>query len=174
MGIRVAIKYNQLKSFTAKTLRQTRDNWASHAGDEAFSLELGPIFEWIGERLRSKAQAETAYYGLFEGSELHAAAIVEVITTPKTKGPMIKMLKVIISPQFWDTVTYRKEVLLIFLGAIAGCINLSMKRGSKILKLYGRNNELLSVMIEVHTELSKNPIAGLSASIQGRWLVLEG
>jgi hypothetical protein len=170
----VAIKYDHLTAFTPKTLKQTMENWSAHAGDEAFSLELGPMFGWIGERLKSKMQAETAYYGLFEGADPFAVAVVEVITTPKTKGPMIKMLKVIISPQFWDTVTYRKEVLLVFSGAITGCINLSVKRGSKVLKLYGRNNELLSVMIELHTELSKHPIAGLSASIQGRWLVLEG
>ncbi len=169
------IKYSNLASFTKQSFADTKNNWIAYAGCQpVFSLECGPIFDWIEERLLEDKNSDTSAYGLFEPGSSTAVAIVEVVNSTKTKGPMIKMLKVIFSPQFWDTVAYRQEILNIYVGAIGGCVKLSMKRKTKILKLYGRTNELLSVMMDLHTELVKTPINGVKAKIEGRWLVLEG
>ncbi len=171
----MTLKYSNLALFDEQTLEDTRQNWTAFAGSHSvFALECGPIFDWMEERLGEEKTLETVAYGLFESGYTTAAAIVEVVNSAKTKGPMIKMLKVLVSPQFWDTVANRQEVLNIFIGAIAGCVNLSVKKKTKILKLYGRTNELLSVMMDIHTRLVSSPINGISATIEGRWLVLEG
>lgn len=168
----MTIKYRDLTLFSNTSFLATKANWEAIAGSDAFNLEYGPIFDWIDERV-GKTHLDVMAYGIFEAGSPHASGIVEIINSSKAKGPMIKMLKVIISPQFWDISVHREEILKIFLGAIAGCIILSKTKRSKVLKLYGRSNELFSILVSLHTSFVEEPIDGLTAKIEGRWLVLE-
>ena len=100
----MTLKYSNLALFDEQTLEDTRQNWTAFAGSHSvFALECGPIFDWMEERLGEEKTLETVAYGLFESGYTTAAAIVEVVNSAKTKGPMIKMLKVDSLESFTET-----------------------------------------------------------------------
>jgi hypothetical protein len=60
---------------------------------------------------------------------------------------------------------------IFFAGAIFGTIDLSVKISSDTVKLYGRSDELLSLLHSLHIHLNRSPkLMSTTVTMQGRWL----
>lgn len=165
---------HKLTVFSERALEDTRSNW--FAFGEASVAVNSRLFENIQVRLGNElANHESIYYGLFDPSEAFATAIIEVVTSPKAKGTMTKILNVDLSPKLWDISNCRREIIDIYVSLIPKSLDLStqMKKGY-LLKLYGRTPEFLSVLFSIHAALAEKPPKPIKrVDMDGRWLVIE-
>lgn len=100
---------------------------------------------------------------------------MEVVSSPN-KGGMTKLLKVFITPQYWEVKEHENEVVNIFIAAINGSLSISSQVKSKTVKIYGRTDSLLDLLIKVHDTITKSVIdqsSQITSSIGGRWLEIS-
>lgn len=161
-----------LKQFSKESLLTTKDAWRTAAGEDEFSVECTPIFEWAENHISYIPQADSHAYGVFRNGDAAADAIVEVIETKRGQKGLSKLLRVVVSPSYWEVDKHREMILDIYTDAIFGTIQLAMRKGVSVVKLYGRTDQLMSILESLHSHIQRKPIAGVHAAISGRWLVL--
>lgn len=164
-----------LKPFTPKTLESTKKDWEKIAGGDEFATEYGFVFEWAGQHIDyDNGHNDSLAYGLFKTKSTKASAIVEVIQRMQARKGLTKMLKLWITPQYWDTETHRMEIASIMIHSILGTMVLSKQNQSKTVKIYGRTSQMLSILHTVHTMFSemiaKGDAPGVAVNIVSRWL----
>lgn len=166
----------KLAAFVADTVSSTKNNWTAISGEEAYIAEYSRLFESVEAHVGNENNNhESIYYGLFENEEDFASSIVEVVTSPKAKGTMTKILNIDMSPKFIEAHNFHHEIIEIHVNVITKSLTLSksVQKGYQ-LKLYGRTNEFLSVLHSIHAVLAKNkPKSIKKVDMQGRWLVIE-
>lgn len=163
-----------LSCFTDVALLATKSNWLAF-GDESLAVN-SRLFENIQAHIGNEDKDhESIYYGLFESGNDFAVAIVEVVTSPKAKGTVTKILNVDLSPKLWDISTSRRDIIDIYVSLIPKSLGLSTKKKKGyLLKLYGRTTEFLSVLYSVHVAIAENKPASIKKiDMDGRWLVIE-
>lgn len=168
----------KLNEFTATSLLETRDRWQSIAGEDEFSLEHGHLFEWAETHIDYAPEAsDSVAYGMFSEDTGRAEAIVEVIQNRKGIYGTTKMLKLLIGPKYWNAGSHLDEISQITLKALIGTIELSRQNHSRTVKIYGRNDHMLSILHSVHIKLQDGIAAGnlkdIGVSIKDRWLIIE-
>lgn len=171
-------KKHTLKCFTQKTLESTKDNWRKHAGADEFETEYGLVFEWAAGHIDyAKGSHDSLAYGLFSSRSTRAAAIVEVIQRSQVRKGLTKMLKIWITPEHWDASSNRMQIASLMVDAMLGTIELSTQNRSKTVKIYGRTEQMLSILHTVHTTLSQKIVAGelkgVQVNIVDRWLEIK-
>lgn len=173
-----------LKAFTDKTLSSTTEEWTQYiAANEMFDLEYRRVLETASKQINYKAppNGEPMSYGVFPKAGGSAVAIVSIVYTPRpgaTKG-WLKMLEVSVAPQYDELnvagdIQKYQELLWIFSAAAIGTLALSDVHKSKVVKLYGRNESMLRLLVAVGEKLQQKTVDGVTASMQGRWLVIGG
>ncbi len=156
-------------------LIDTKKSWELVVGVDEFTSEYGALFEWLQtHREYQGANGDSVAYALVQEGHKVASAFIEVVSSPN-RGGLTKLLKVFITPQFWDVADHQTEVVKIFVMAIKGAIEISNDNGSRTVKIYGRSNSLLSLLHTIHVamieDLDEN--SGIQVLIQGRWLVIS-
>lgn len=172
------MKNYELKQFTPKTLASTRRDWEHVAGKDAFATEYGLVFEWTEKHIDyANGHNDSLAYGMFAPRAQKAVAIVEVIQRKVARKGLTKMLKLWITPEYWDAAASRKEIAHVMLSAMQGTLLLSKNNQSKTVKIYGRNEQMLSVLHTVHIMLSelieKEDLKGIAVNIVDRWLEIK-
>lgn len=165
----------QLRPFTDESFVATRENWQAQAGKAEFASEYSAIFSWADTHRDYGEDAKVGdshAYGLFAPKVDTACAMVDVVLHKKGRRGVTKLLKVYITPEYWNVTEHQDQVLEIFVGAIAGTIALSKQAQSREVKLYGRSQELLSLLHTLHVHLNRNldKLPGIAAAMKGRWL----
>lgn len=166
----------QMRRFTVRTLAATRRSWRKEAGEEAFLTECAPIFDWADPRTNYDAQkkGDSLAYGVFAPGSLSADALVEVVVSEVRAGRMTKLLKVFVAPSYWTGGQNNDQLARLFAAAIAGTIRLSSDTRSRIVKIYGRSEELLSLLYQVRNLLEQHAEElNIHCSMQGRWLEIS-
>ncbi len=172
------MKDYELKKFTEKTLNSTKRDWEKVAGSDAFATEYGFVFDWTESHIDyQKGQNDSLAYGMFAPRAQKAIAIVEVIQREQAKKGLTKMLKLWITPEYWDADSNRREIASIMLCAMQGTLLLSKQNQSKTVKIYGRNDQMLSVLHTVHVMFSdlidKGELSGVTVNVVDRWLEIK-
>ncbi len=109
-------------------------------------------------------------YGLFPPDEGAAQAILDVVLQ-KSRGGLAKLLKITVSPDYWAGGSKQHDMATIFASGIIGTILLSKESQSRTVKIYGRTEELLSILHTVRNVLEADAQKlGIRCAIQGRWL----
>ncbi|WP_143010712.1 hypothetical protein [Cupriavidus necator] len=128
-------------------------------------------------------QGDSLAYGIFPiDNGGGAVAIADIVYTARP-GPdvgWLKMLEVSLSPAVDPSVQQLQSVIStavgVYLAAITGTLKLTGTHRSRVVKLYGRNESLLTFLTALSThltnELQQLGLDGLSVRMEGRWLVI--
>lgn len=167
----------RIQKINQELFDNTKSAWSLIVGSEVFTSELGALFEWIDcHRTYDKPMnGDSLAYALVAGEQKVAAGFMEVVSSPN-KGGMTKLLKVFITPQYWEVKEHENEVVNIFIAAINGSLSISSQVKSKTVKIYGRTDSLLDLLIKVHDTITKSVIdqsSQITSSIGGRWLEIS-
>lgn len=167
-----------LKQFTKESIAATRDAWKVFLDEhDMFDLEyLRAIDAAAGNMDYQQASDNEFVYGVFsEGTDV-ASGLVSVLHR-RRPGPdvgWLKMMQVDLSPTLDEAhvtadISKFSEVIDVYVAAIVGAIDLQRVHPAKVLKLYGRNQHLLSILTAVAKGLAEH----LPVAMDGRWLVIR-
>lgn len=162
----------RIQQIDSATLESTRKAWELAVGVEEFASEFGAIFEWIdGHYDYAEPRGNSLAYAIVEDGQQIAAAFVDIVST-NTNGGLTKLLKVFITPHFWDAEQHEVEIVQIFVAAINGVVAISNGNKSRILKIYGRTNSLFNLLENIHGSIMADADLQhlFTSSIKGRWL----
>lgn len=161
------------QKLTNESLDATRAAWALTVGDDVFISEFGALFEWIESHMNYDSPPETGSlaYAIVDDGFNTASAFIEVVGS-NTRGGLTKLLKVFVTPQYWNIAEHQNEVVNIFIAAIQGAVAISSDNCSKTIKIYGRTDSLLSLLHTIHVSIMSNEKVNqaVTASVKGRWL----
>lgn len=165
----------QLSQFTDRSFADTRQNWEDQAGKAEFASEYSAIFSWADAHRDYDIDpkvGDSLAYGLFAPKSNTACAMVDVVLHKRGRKGVTKLLKVFVTPEYWNVTEHQDQILEIFTSAIAGTIQLSKRVQSGEVKIYGRSEALLSLLHSLHVHLNKNieKFPGIAAAMKGRWL----
>lgn len=160
-----------IKKFTQRNLASTRRAWQK-AADAAYATECLPILEWVEGHMdyANPNTGDSFAYGLFSPESQAAEAILDVVLQ-KNRGGLTKLLKITVSPDYWAGGAKQHDMATIFASGIIGTILLSKESQCRTVKLYGRTEELLSILHSVRNVIEVDAQKlGIRCTIQGRWL----
>lgn len=170
----------QLRQFTEESFVATKENWQGIAGEDEFMSEFGVVFEWLGDN-RDYANGGKAGnslgYGLFYGENGHACALAEVVARPMVRGGLTKLLKVLITPEYWNIEEHAARIVDIYSAAILGTIELSEAVQARTIKLYGRGDQMMKLLRSINDSVNKrfSESAGgrIKSAMKGQWLEIS-
>ncbi len=159
-----------------KLLNDTRQVWELTVGKDEFASEYGALFDWIGSHINyDQPSGASLAYALVEEGKKVASAFIEVVATDN-RGGLTKLLKIFITPQYWNIAEHQAQVVMIYVDAIKGAVDLSMQNQSGTFKIYGRTDSLLSLLhtirLTILDEIGEEA-SPVSIQMQGRWLVFS-
>jgi hypothetical protein len=157
----------QLIPFTNETLEQARGEWEAIAGNDAFDVELSPVFVWVESHMVATPNDSVALC-LWNKDIDRIDAIVEVVDS--RKGQLSKLLKVIPSPKFWDTNSSRADIIQLYFEVFFNVITGGGFTASRKVKLYGRDDEMMSLLRSIHAHWA---IQNSTAEFEGRFLAIS-
>ncbi|MBH9725143.1 hypothetical protein JAO10_32960 [Burkholderia contaminans] len=172
-------EHSSLKPFDAALLQATKDDWRRTIHNSGIlNLDYERLLESIDNHIdyTGGGNGDHLAYGVFKKGEDHACAIVHVVYTKKpapTRG-WLKMLELRLAPQYDQTLIVRDadtmiDVLKIYAAAIGGTFRLQAVHASNVVKIYGRNSDLLQLLVSLLPFLQAK---GFNAKMEGRWLVI--
>ena len=176
----------ELRPFNADTFELTREEWLSGADSSgASSLPYEKTLEWAAKRMKydEPHQGDSLAYGIFPTDNGGGAVAIADIVYTARPGPdvgWLKMLEVSLSPTIDPSVQQLQSVISmvvgVYLAAITGTLRLTGTHRSRVVKLYGRNENLLTFLTALSTQLTSElqqlGLDGLSVRMEGRWLVI--
>lgn len=168
---------------TVDNIKAAESLWSEITDEDLFYLEYNTIIEWAASHLHEKCgenAGDSVAYGVFESATGNLVAVVDVVFKAgfRPKDRWVKMLKVNLSPLYSEYELAQNpakldDVIDIHFGAIRGTIELTGVQNAKIVKLYGRNENLMLLLTGINKVLNERKIAGYDSAMHGRWLVLE-
>lgn len=168
---------------TGDIIRAAESLWNEIADEDLYYLEYNPLIEWAASHLPENGDenpGDSVAYGVFEAQSRSLVAIVDVVFKAgfKPQNRWIKMLKVNLSPLYSEYELAQnpgklEDVIDIYFAAITGTIELTDIQNAKIVKLYGRNENLMLLLTGINKVFNEKKIAGYESGMHGRWLVLE-
>lgn len=150
---------------TPEIISSTKSVWIGICGEDEFASEYGTQLDWAAQNLENT-------YALIENGHKAATALMEVFQSGQNGG-LTKLLRVMITPQYWDIAEHQGRVAKIYLEAIKQAIAISNHNKSKTYKIYGRTPEMLSLLYMIHSETSKEFKEIMNIDMKGRWLVFS-
>lgn len=149
------------------------------------SLEFEKTAAWVAAHSDYTASGDSYAYGIFSEDNSSACAVVDIVYSRRA-GPDIgwlKMLELTMSPEYSqsqiNTADALLEIIRIYVAAILGTIALTDTHKARIIKLFGRNDQLMTMLASVHLHLSSEAKLAadnkqlLTSRIDGRWLVIS-
>lgn len=172
----------KLDKFSSETFKITSEEWIASAGSFGIpSLDYERVLEWARNRINyENVHNDSVAYGVFKDGAEESLAIVDIIYS-KRPGPDIgwlKMIDISMSPAYSPTEVESNaeklaEVLDIYSEAIIGTIQLTSNHNARVIKIYGRNDHLLQLLIALNERLRAKFTEKLTTKFEGRWLVIS-
>ena len=172
-----------LKKFNEESIEDTESAWLNAADSYGIpTLDYELVLTWMKSHVNYDVEHDSSAYGIFSEESTEADAIVDVVYT-KRPGPdvgWIKMLRVWLSPKYSPAELESdndkiNEVLDIYTESIKGTILLTGTHTAKVIKLYGRDNNLLLLLQALKERLSSSDAFNqkIKAKMEDRWLVIS-
>jgi hypothetical protein len=171
-----------LVKFTGETLTAARARWLEKATElEIPALDYEMIFDWAEKRIDYSASTGDSYaYCMFDSEANEAVAVVDIVYSrrPGRDIGWLKMLSIKLSPWFApsqiETDSERlKRALDIYAAATLGTVELTGHHTARVVKLYGRNDSLLRLLLALFERLTGLADGNFTAKMEGRWLVIS-
>lgn len=174
----MALKVSQ---FDAKLIEATREAWIDSAENLGIpSLDYERVLAWAESHLNyaDANSPDSLAYGVFEDGEKEALAVIDVVYS-KRPGPdvgWLKMLSVSLGPvlspaQIDADPTKLAQVIDIYAEATSGIIQLTEAHKARVIKMYGRNDSLLKLLVALNERL-RTTLPNCHTKMEGRWLVV--
>jgi hypothetical protein len=172
----------QLKNFTSQSLASTEQAWNTdlESANNVFPWDTWRIIELAksqdSEERLSKGNSGNFVYGIFEGDSSVADAI-DMVVLSKTTRMVVKLLDCFVRPSISEA-AYNKgieaisKLSKIYISAIYGVIEISDRHTMRTVKVYGRSDNLLTILATI-AQLLNTQVSSFLASIEGRWLVVN-
>jgi len=157
----------QLRQIDTHRLDEIRNRWRGIAGEDEFDIEFAGLFQWCSTHLIPQ-EGDSQAWELHNTDNAECDAIVELVDSKR--GALTKLLKLFLSPVFWDVEARREEVISLHIDAFVEVIKNGVLRGAKDVKLYGRNDLTLSLLRSIHAHWK---VEGTNAHFQGRFLTIS-
>jgi hypothetical protein len=176
----------ELKKFTEDSLKSTIASWISSAENLGIpSLEYEVNLAWTENHIEYETDnnlltCSSLAYGIFESESDEAVAIVDIVYSHRS-GPDIGWLKMLsvklgptLSPLEVDSDTSKlAQVIDIYAEAIIGTISLTSDHKARVIKLYGRNEKLLTLLVALNERLHILLKDTCHTRMDCRWLVIS-
>lgn len=169
----------KLSQFDAEKLAATQVAWASTAEDLGIPmLQYEKVLTWVTGHVDYEAKNGDSYaYGIFEDENADAVAVVDIVHSTRVQNVgLIKMLEVTLGPRFAPVVEMLPDVyenlLNIYTQAIVGTVQLTSAHPARIIKMYGRDDDLMKLFLSLNRYLNVQADAPYASKIEGRWLVI--
>lgn len=170
----------RLKAFKLESLQATREKWAESAEElDIPFLDYEVLLDWAENHIDyDAANGDSFAYGIFEGKNSAALAVVEIVYARRAGGNWLKMLSVKLGPMLAPAVIEGEpgrivELIDIYAEAVVGTLVLTGSHKAKVVKLYGRNESLLKLIAALHERLKASMADKLVSKMEGRWLVIK-
>jgi hypothetical protein len=170
-----------LTQFDEKTLNEAKNAWFEMAVKlDMPSTEYEKIFEWAEKRINyENGNGDSLAYG-FYGQSKECLAVVDIVHDKRgiaDKG-RLKMLTVNLCPKFSTSqieadVNKIEQVLDVYSEVTIGTIMLTSVHKSSIIKLYGRDDPMLNLLLALKERINGHEKIPLKANMEGRWLSLS-
>ncbi|WP_426075787.1 hypothetical protein [Janthinobacterium sp. PSPC3-1] len=167
--------------FTQESLAVTRQAWLASATElDMPVLDYEVTLDWTASHLEYETvQGDSLAYAIMNGEDT-ALAILEIVYT-KRAGPdvgWLKMLSIKLSPEFSPAeIDGKPEKILAVVGmytaAITGTLQLTNSHNARVVKLYGRDNNLSALLKAIKEQLETLAAEKFEVEFNGRWLVIS-
>lgn len=144
----------KLAQFDAAKLSATQTAWVSSAEDLGIpSLSYEKAMSWVeGHMDYAEKKGDGYAYGIFDDGREDAVAIVDIVHSTRVGKDigLIKMLEVTMGPLYAPSNTAPEalgEALRIYADAIVGTIALTSELPARVIKLYGRDDDLMKLFV---------------------------
>lgn len=158
----------QVREFDATRLAQVKHAWKGLAGDDEFALELAGLFVWSEAHIAPQS-GDSRAWELYNKDNARCDAIVELVDGHD--GKLTKLLKLFLSPEFWDIDAHYDRVASIYIDTFIAVIQQGLISGTRDVKLYGRSPMMLSILRSIHAAWPEREV-GAKAAFHGRWLTI--
>jgi hypothetical protein len=165
--------------FTEASLAATRKTWLESAAVlDIPSLDYEVLLGWAEKHIAyDGANGDSFAYGIFEDASPYALAVVEIVYTQRPRGGWLKMLSVKLGPMLAPAVVEADaskmlQVIDIYADATIGTLLLTWSHTAKVVKLYGRNESLLKLLVALNERLKALMADRMATKMEGRWLVI--
>lgn len=168
----------EMKQFDDASLEATRINWLSTAEDLALpSLTYEKTLAWAASHMNYVEKKNDGYaYGIFAVGSNQAVAVVDIVYSTRVRDVgLIKMLEVTMGPDLAPSVITAEsysQLISIYGQAITGTIALTAAHPARIVKLYGRDDDLMKLFAALNHTFNSIPTSPIKSKIESRWLVV--
>ncbi|WP_417540733.1 hypothetical protein [Microbacterium maritypicum] len=154
-----------LRPVTAASLAAIASDWEAISGADEFQIELASAFEFA----RTHPDEVLDLYDTQEG---RTDALVEIVRSDRAS--MSKLLKLWVSPQFWEisSSALRDQLVELHASSFALVIFHGMNNNMDTVKLYGRTDAMMDVLRSLSDSWDTLGITGWSSRLDGRWLAI--
>lgn len=166
-----------------EALSASLSKWRDQASKyDFFPEDVDRKLAWAQEALSLKKHPDAHQvipYGVFldEGEESAIAVCELVLSNRGTKvGKWLKLLRITLSPEIEILAEEKdtnavKTAIAVYRTATVGAFSERLNHSADTLKLYGRNQEQLELLIALLSTVEDAP--SLEATREGRWLILR-
>ena len=174
----------EFRQFDANDYDATRKKWLEESVQyDCFPAEVegkfDPVKAWL-DGAGADEPHRTVHYGVFQPGQNIAVAHCEMVLSNKGSRAekWLKLIKLTLSPEV-DTLQLQEDMAAIqtavkaYRTAVLGSFAERAAHDADTLKIYGRNEEQLRLLIQMMSLINEDQAAGLSATKEGRWLVLR-
>lgn len=174
----------EFRQFDLQDYEATRAKWLEESVTyDCFPAEvegkLDPVKAWLDGHGADEPN-KTVHYGVFQPGQKVALAHCEMVLSNKGSKVQtwLKLIKLTLSPEV-DTLQLQEEMAAIqtavkaYKTAVLGAFAERVVLDADTLKIYGRNEEQLRLLIQMMSLINEDQAAGISATKEGRWLVLR-
>lgn len=169
----------QLQEFSKDSLKAAREHWINQACESDLpTTEYEMVFEWAKTRIVYKSRTSDSYaYGIINTATQECCAVVDIVYRQQGADGWLKMLSVHLSPAFATSelerdVSKLEKVLEIYVESAIGTIALTGSHKAKKIKLYGRNDPMLNLLLAMKERLKQAGGPFSDVTMEGRWLSL--
>lgn len=154
-----------LRPVTVASLATIASDWETIGGAEEFQIELASAFEFARTHLDEVLD-------LYDTKEGRTDALVEIVRSDRAS--MSKLLKLWVSPEFWQISSdeLRDRLVELHASSFALVIDHGMNNNMDTVKLYGRTDAMMDVLRTLSAVWDTLGTTGWSSRLDGRWLAI--
>ena len=169
-----------IEQFDAQKLDATEAAWLASAQMlEIPDLDYIKQIQWISNNSDYSRTNNSLAYGLFDSTSPSpdvAVATLDLVHSKRVGGGWLKFLQLFLSPKFAPSVlapAHMAEMFEIYSDSIIGTIALTTEHPSRSVKIYARDDHLMTLLAGVESTISKIPDSVFTAHFEGRFLVIS-
>lgn len=174
------MKKYKIAQFDAAKYEATKEDWLDSSESLGIpDLDYVKQIEWVERHMDYQAQGDSFAYGLFDEDSDVAVATVDIVYTRRAANDgWLKMLQLFMAPRYAPSIVSASpqalsEILEIYSSAIIGTVELTGTHPARTVKLYARNDNLMSLLAGVQQRLSASSLPGVKCNFEGRFLVIS-